>query len=118
MLKKILAFFKGKKKKSTQCNFVDVAELQNYRKPKLTSIQAKKLFNMLHATMVSATVNDSDELAKFLFAKCRANNGYNKQEVVSVANELMAEIYWSDGSFHCYHKGLIATYLKFRGIPK
>ncbi len=118
MLKQLIAFFARFKTPPVELNLISSKELNKYRKPELTSIQTKKLFNMLHATLVSHTVNESDTLAKFLFAKCLLpSGGYAPDKVILTANHLLKKICYVDGKFHCYDKALTATYLKFRGIP-
>lgn len=119
MLKQLIAFFTRPKTPTPKLNLVSPRELENYRKPLLTPTQAKRLFNMLHATLVSHTVNESDALAKFLFEYCRLPSGvYATDKVIMTANYLLKQIYYADGKFHCYDKALTATYLKFRGVPK
>jgi hypothetical protein len=119
MLKRLIAFFTRKKIPIPKLNLVSPKELENYRKPVLTPTQAKRLFNMLHATLVSHTVNESDTLAKYLFTYCQLPSGvYDTDKVITTANYLLKQIWYADGKFHCYDKALTATYLKFRGIPK
>lgn len=119
MFKRLIAFFTRKKESLVSLNLLSPKELENYRKPNLTPIQAKRLFNMLHATLISHTVNEADSLAAFLFANCRQGFGiYETDRVIATAEYLLSEIYYLNGKFHCKNKALTATYLKFRGVPK